>query len=130
MFLLLQRVVAPFMFAMIVPLNLTDGYFVVLLKSHYSYFPCSQWKCTGPTILATLKRVATLGWVYYSFLRWRCGANGNQVHALDLMELGQGDSGSPFRTSHECKFLTVSPTTTKASYHWWVPKSCLLRCSG
>ena len=35
---------------------------------------------------------------------------------------GLGESGSPFRTSRECKLATDSPTTNKADCHWWVPK--------
>ena len=53
-----------------------------------------------------------------------------QVHAINLIELGQGKSGSPFRTSHGCKLPTGSPTTNKAECHWWVPKSRLLRHAG
>ena len=50
-----------------------------------------------------------------------------QVHAINLIELGQGKSGSPFQTSRGCKLWTGSPTTNKADCHWWVPKSRLLR---
>ena len=47
-----------------------------------------------------------------------------QVHAMNLIELGWGKSGSLFRTSYECRLPTDSPTTTnKADCHWWVPKS-------
>ena len=42
-----------------------------------------------------------------------------QVHAINLIELGQGKSGSPFRTSRGCKLSTGSPTTNKADCHWW-----------
>ena len=50
-----------------------------------------------------------------------------QVHAINLIELGQGKSGSQFRTSRKCKLQTGSPTTNKADCHWWAPKSRLLR---
>ena len=53
-----------------------------------------------------------------------------QVHAVNLIELGQGKSGSPFRTSRRCKLPTGSPTTNKADCHWWVPKSHRLRLAG
>ena len=53
-----------------------------------------------------------------------------QVHAINLIELDQGKSGSPFRTSRECKLPTGSHTTNKADCHWWVPKSRLLRHAG
>ena len=45
-----------------------------------------------------------------------------QVHAINLIELGRGKSGSPFRTSRGCKLPTGSPTTNKEDCHWWVPK--------
>ena len=53
-----------------------------------------------------------------------------QVHAINLIELGQGKSGSPFRTSRGCKLPIGSLTTNKADCHWWVPKSRLLRHAG
>ena len=40
-----------------------------------------------------------------------------QVHAINLIELGQGKSGSPFRTSRGCKLPTGNPTTNKADCH-------------
>ena len=49
-----------------------------------------------------------------------------QVHAVILIEIRRGEDGSPFRTSHEYKLLTGSPTTKKADYHRWVTKSRLL----
>ena len=52
-----------------------------------------------------------------------------QVHAINLIELGQGKSGSPFRTSRGCELPTGNPTTNKADCHWWVPqKSPLTTC--
>ena len=53
-----------------------------------------------------------------------------QVHAINLIELGQGKSGGPFRTSRKCKLQTGSPITNKADCHWWVPKSRFLRHAG
>ena len=52
-----------------------------------------------------------------------------QVHAINLIKLGQGKTGNPFRTSSGCKLPTGSPTN-KADYHWWVPKSRLLQHAG
>ena len=43
-----------------------------------------------------------------------------QINASNLIKLGKGKIGGPFRTSHECKLLTGSPTTNKPHCHWWV----------
>ena len=48
-----------------------------------------------------------------------------QVHAINLIELGQEKSGSSFRTSRGCKLPTGSPITNKADFDWWVAKSRL-----
>ena len=37
-----------------------------------------------------------------------------QVHAINLIKLGYGKSGSPFRISRECKLPTGSPTTNNS----------------
>ena len=45
-----------------------------------------------------------------------------QVHAIDLIKLGEGKSGSPFRTSRECKLPIGSPTTNKRTAIGGYPK--------
>ena len=41
-----------------------------------------------------------------------------QDHAANQIKFGWEKSGNPFRTSHECKLLTGSPTTNKVDCHW------------
>ena len=38
-----------------------------------------------------------------------------QVHAIHLIELGSGKSGSPFRTSRKCKLLVAPPPTRRTA---------------
>ena len=45
-----------------------------------------------------------------------------QVHAINLIELGQGKSGSPFRTSRGCKLPTDSPPPTRRTAIGGYPK--------
>ena len=52
-------------------------------------------------------------WLVYLFssLNGGMARTAIQVHAINLIELGKGNSGSPFQTSRACKLLTGSPTT-------------------
>ena len=45
-----------------------------------------------------------------------------QIHIAHLIKIRQGESGSPFRTSHEGKCKTGNPTTSKVDCRWWVNK--------
>ena len=50
-----------------------------------------------------------------------------QVHAVNLIEVRLGKRWQPILNQ---SLVTGSPTTNKADYHWWVPKSRLLRHAG
>ena len=59
-----------------------------------------------------------------------CKVKLNEKGSQELTSLlGLKKSGSPFRTSHDCKLPTGS-LTNKADCHWWAPKNRHLRNAG